>query len=645
MDFSQIFDRIPQKLEISHRLKKAPLRRIDAEETFSDITRSGHSKIEIPISRRNFFLLFGFVILIFTVLGIKACWMQIFEGSNYFSQAEKNRLRISPVFASRGVIYDREGKQLVQNIPVFDLVLTPAYLPQSDDGRNNILKKIGDISNKSAAELEQEVFEQGLFSFDPVIIEEGIEWERILEYENLIKDLPGMSLEKNLRRHYIDGDYFSTIIGYVGRMDKESLEKFSDYFLTEIAGKSGLELQYENILRTMPGKKVTEIDAFGKIIKTDKIEESKDIKSIALSIDFGLQKKLYDEISAALKRVNAKKGAGVAIDPRNGQILALVSLPSYDNNLLSKGISQEEYKNLFNSPIQPFFNRAVSGQYPPGSTIKPFIAAAALEEKIAAPNKTIVDNGALVIPNQYNPEIVYRFPDWKTHGPVNVYSAIAQSCDVYFYQVGGGYGDLKGLGFGRIVKYLTDFGFGAITGIDLPNEKSGFIPSATWKKEETGEDWYIGDTYHLSIGQGYITATPLQMAVLTAAVANGGIIWQPKIVDKIVDSDKNTIEEISAKSRKIGFISKENLDIIKRAMRETVVSGSAQYLKSLPVAVAGKTGTAQVSLNEPTNAWFVSFAPYENPEIVLVILAEGGGEGSSTAVPAAKEVLEWYFKR
>ena len=645
MDFSQIFDRIPRKLEISHRLKKAPLRRIDAEETFSDITRGGHSKIEIPINRRNFFLIFGFTVLVFVVLGIKAGWMQIFEGKDYFLQAEKNRLRISPIFAFRGIIYDKEGKQLVQNIAVFDLVLTPAYLPQSIDERRDILKKIGTIINQSTDKLEEKILQQGYFSFDPVVLEEGIEWEKILEYENLVKGLPGISLEKNLRRYYLDGDYFSAIVGYIGRIDNESLEKFPDYFLTEMVGKSGLELQYEDVLRTLPGKKITEVDALGRIIKIENTEESKDIKSLVLSVDYSLQKKLYDEILAALKRSNAKKGAGVALDPRSGKILALASLPSYDNNLLAKGISQEEYLKLFNNPSQPFFNRAISGQYPPGSTIKPFVGAAALEEKIVAPNKTIIDSGTLVIPNQYNPEVVYRFPDWKIHGPVNIYSAIAQSCDIYFYQVGGGYGDLKGLGLGRIVKYLADFGLGKITGIDLPNEKSGFIPSAEWKKEMVGEDWYIGDTYHLSIGQGYITASPLQMAVLTAAIANGGTIWQPKIVDKIVDSEKNVVGEIKAESRKIDFISAENLDIIKRAMRETVVSGSAQYLKSLPVVAAGKTGTAQVSLNEPTNAWFVSFAPYENPEIVLVILAEGGGEGSSTAVPAAKEVLEWYFSR
>lgn len=645
MDFSQIFDRIPRKLEIGHRLKKAPLKRIDAEETFLDISQSGHSKIETPIKNRNFFLFFGFAALIFIVLGVKAGWMQLYRGTDYFLQAEKNRLRISPVFAPRGIIYDKSGKQLVQNVPVFDLVLVPAYLPQDASERNNIIKKISERVGGDPAALEKEIFEKGFFSFDTIILAEGVELEKTIDYEESFKDLPGVSLERNLRRHYIDGVYFSSIIGYVGRMDKENLEKFSDYFLTEMVGKSGLELQYENVLRTAPGKKAAEVDAFGKIIKIEKDEESKDVKNLLLSIDSDLQKKLYDEILSALKRFNAAKGAGVAINPKNGEILALVSLPGYDNNLLAKGITKEEYLKLANNPSQPLFNRAVAGQYPPGSTVKPFIGAAALEEKIISPNKTIIDNGPLVIPNQYNSEIIYQFPDWKTHGPMNIYSAIAQSCDVYFYHIGGGYGSFKGLGLGRLAKYLSQFGFGEKTGVDLSGEKSGFVPSADWKKEAKGEDWYVGDTYHLSIGQGDITATPMQMAVLTAAIANSGKLWQPKIVDKIIDSERNVISEITADSRQIDFISQENLDIIKRAMRETVVSGSAQYLKFLPVAVAGKTGTAQTILGRPTNAWFISFAPYENPEIVLVVLIEEGGEGSSAAVPVAKEVLEWYFKR
>jgi penicillin-binding protein 2 len=638
MDFDQIFDKIPSKLSI----KKTSLKRLEPEEVFLDARKDYAHKIESPIKKENFSIILSLIILAFLVLSFKAGWLQIVKGNYYKTQAEKNSVRILPIFSPRGIIYDSKGEQLVYNEPIFDLAVIPSFLPEDKNERFNVIKKVAVIAGLAPEEIEGIIDKDKVKSFDSIIVRENLDRDKALVLETEIKNLPGFSLEKNLQRNYVDGQYFSDIIGYVGRMGDSETEKHPNYFPAETIGKNGLEAQYEGILRTSPGKKQLKVDATGRVVEIDEPVESSNAKGLILSIDAQLQRYLFDSLKTALKKAGASQGAAIAMDPRDGHVLALVTLPSFDNNLFSKGISQEDYDKLIQNPDQPLFNRAITGQYAPGSTAKLFLGAAGLQEKVITSKTTVLDNGALIIPNQYNSNITYAFPDWKTHGVMNITSAIAESCDIFFYYLGGGYEDFKGLGLGRIEKYLRLFGFGDETGIDLPNEKKGFVPSEEWKKEAKGEDWFIGDTYHLSIGQGDLTATPLQIADFTAAIANGGIIWEPKVVDKIIDSEKNTIGEIKPAGRQIDFISKENLSIIKNAMRETIQSGSAQYLKDLPFEVGGKTGTAQVA-GKANNAWFTSFAPYDNPQIVLTILAEGGGEGSGVAVPVAKDVLNWYF--
>lgn len=641
MDLDQIFYKLPPKL----RLTKTSWRSLEPEEIFLDAKKDQGQKMETPIKKRNLVLFFALIIICFGVLAFKSGWMETVKGAFYKSQADKNRLRILPIFAPRGIIYDKNGQQLVYNVPIFDLVTVPAYLPQDKNEKEAVINEVSQITGKDKKEISQKLADVDIFSFEPVIIDSEIERDKVLALETKSAELTGFSLIKNLRREYKSSPYFSHLIGYMGRMSAQDIKNYPDYYPTELIGKSGLETQYENILRTLPGRQETEVNARGEIKNTSTFEESKDVKSLVLSIDADLQKYLYEQIEKTLKGLGVSRAAAAAINPQNGQVLSLISFPSFDNNSLVKGISKEAYDDLINNPDQPLFNRVIAGQYPPGSTIKPFVAAAALQEKIIKPSTTVNDVGPLTIPNPYNPEIVYSFPDWKTHGLVNVYSAIAQSCNVYFYHIGGGFGDIKGLGIGLLEKYLKLFGFGQKTGIDLPGEGTGFAPDAKWKEEIKKEQWYIGDTYHFSIGQGDLTATPLQMAVLTAAIANGGEIWQPRIVDKIVNSEKNTIQDIEPAGRQIDFVSKENLGIIREAMRQTILSGSAQSLKNLKVEVAGKTGTAQVYNNKQTNAWFTAFAPYGSPEIVLAILIEEGGEGSSAAVPIAKNVLEWYFNK
>ena len=312
----------------------------------------------------------------------------------------------------------------------------------------------------------------------------------------------------------------------------------------------------------------------------------------------------------------------------------------YDNNAFEGGIGKEEYSKLINDVNKPLFNRPIAAEYPPGSTFKPMMAAAALQENIISPTRQITDAGVIY-------SGAWSFKDWKVHGQVDVIKAIAQSCNVYFYTVGGGYGDIEGLGNARIKKYANLFGMGQLTGIDLPGEKAGLIPDEAWKRAIKDEPWYIGDTYHMSIGQGDVLTTPLQIANYTAAVANGGTLYKPQVVDKIVDSGGNVVRDIDKEILAQNFIDPKNMEWVQKGMLENVLTGSGRALSTLPVQAAGKTGTAQFAVSGSktlaTHAWYTVYAPYENPEIVMAIMLESGGEGHDASVPIAKDVLGWYF--
>lgn len=337
-------------------------------------------------------------------------------------------------------------------------------------------------------------------------------------------------------------------------------------------------------------------------------------KNIVLNIDSNLQEKLYSSLEKSIKNINSKKGAAVALNPKTGAVLAIVSYPSFDNNLFSGGILKQDFEKMQNDPARPFFNRAVSAQYPTGSTIKPFIASAALQEKIISPQKKINDIGYIEVQSQYDKDVIWRYGGVEPHGWVDVKEAIAVSSNIYFYTVGGGYGDQQGLGPKRIKNYLELFGWGDKTGIDLPGEFQGFIPTPEWKKENIKEPWWDGDTYNLSIGQSYLQVTPLQVAAAYAAVANGGILYRPKIVDRIIDISKGQeeiVEEFKPEIIRKDFISPENLQIVREGMRQGVLYGSSVFLNSLSVKSASKTGTVETGRDGFYNAWVSTYAPYD----------------------------------
>ena len=637
-------------------IKRQTREDIEAEEIFLDAeaVRSieAKGKLENPIKSRNFILFFLMIVLGILFLFLRTGYLQVIKGDYYENMAKGNRLRIYNEIAPRGIIYDRFNVPLVYNTPSFDLIVDLAdFFGNPEDIQDEIINEISDVLNSdNEAELKERI-DSSYNKTRQVNLIKGINHSNALVFETMVNDWPGIRIQKNAQRQYVLGPYFSHIIGYTGEISESDLEKYPDYFLNDEIGKIGLEKQYEDYLRGEPGQEQIEVDSLGKTQRVLANKPSQPGNGLVLFIDKDLQEKLYQSLENMLKKLSGtknstKKAAAVAINPNNGGILALVSLPSFNNNPFAQGISQEDLNLLENDPNEPFMNRVLTGQYPSGSIIKPLIAAAALEEKIIKAYQKINCSGVISIGNEYNPQIVYNFVDSKAHGATDMFKAIAESCNVFFYTIGGGYKDIEGLGIDRIKKYFGLFGLGNVTGIDLFNEKPGLIPDREWKKEKKpNEDWYLGDTYHLSIGQGDLLVTPLQMASAIASIANNGILYQPQLVDKIVDEQGNVIEDIQPSIIRQGFISQDNLKVIRKAMRETVVSGSAQSFLSLPVEVAGKTGTAQFENNNKTHAWFASFAPYENSQIALIILIEGGGEGHLSANPVAKEVYEWYFNK
>ncbi|MBU4142570.1 penicillin-binding protein 2 [Patescibacteria group bacterium] len=620
---------------------------IEPEEILLDATKPAvfeGRKIEVPIKPR-IFRIFGLIILAaFLILSLRAAYLQLGQGQYFQSLAEKNRTRSLPILAARGIIYDKNFQQLVFNSPSFNFIVSLPDLPREVSARQAVVAKAAEISGVPVSEILDDIGSINLKYGSSAIIIDGLTHEKLLALQARITELPGFDIEPDIVRQYAEASKYSHLLGYLGRMTETDIKKNPGYSLTEKIGKNGLEAFYDKVLRGQPGQRLLEVDSLGRLKREVAEQKPQDGQSLVLAVDSRLQTALFDSLKRALQSRQLKKAVAIALDPNSGGVLALVSFPSFDNNLFSKSFSSKDSDELLNDPAQPLFNRAISGQYPPGSIVKPLIAGAALQEKIITPATTVFSTGELTLANQYNPAIIYRFADWKAHGLVDIYSAIAQSCNVYFYTIGGGYDKIEGLGIERLAKYFKLFGLDSALGIDLPGENKGLVPDEQWKVAVKKEDWYTGDTYHVSIGQGDLLATPLQLAAATAAILNGGKIIQPRLVDKIIDSDKNVIIETEPKIIRQGFIDEANLAIIKKAMRQTVTDGSASLLNDLPVAVGAKTGTAQLAGNQNSNAWGVAFAPYENPQMVLVVLVENAGEGSQVAMPVIKEALQEYFK-
>jgi len=649
------------EFHLSRELKKRKVRLkfkedIEPQETFLD-SLAQKKEEELEISQRKFEtplsknILQGFLIFIFVLISflfVRTLQFQVIEGKDLSLLAEGNKFKIYQVRAERGVIYDKTGNQLVWNKPSFDLVLDKKSLPEQIDEKEKVLKEVSVLINKDFSDVKKEIEEN---DYSEILVSENLDYMTLISLEARIGELTGFQIRNNTVRDYKDGENFAHIIGFTGKINAEELKANPDFYsIFDWVGRSGVEKSYEEVLRKNPGKLRAEKDALGNLISQEIISLPESGKSLVLWLDSELQTKIKEELEKQAKIVGTEKAVALAMDPKTGGILAMVSLPDFDNNLFQKGADQEALNSLLNDQKKSLLNRVIAGLYPIGSTIKPLIASAALEEKIISPDKKINDNkGFIVIPNPWDPSSPTIKNDWAIHGRTDMRKAIAESCNVYFYTVGGGYEDQDGLGPTRIKKYLQLFGWDQKSGIDLAGEVSSFVPDKEWKKETLGEPWVDGDTYNLSIGQGFIKVTPLEVVTAFSAIANKGKLLQPQVVQKIVDSEKNVVQELKPQIIRENFIDPANLQIVREGMRQAVTGvnspqASSIVLNSLPVSAAAKTGTAELGGDRYHN-WVTVFAPYDDPQIVLTVMLENIKGVQAAALPVAKNVLEWYFTR
>ncbi len=589
-----------------------------------------------PFTKWKFILAYVTIGILFAVLMGRAYWMQGVQHASYERRAEANRLRVEPVLAKRGIIRDRHGVVLAQNVPSFDIRLYPALLPADPSAAEEVLGLTGRTLGLSVEQLEAMIASSTDVTASLTVMRD-ITYEQAVRMKLLALE-PIVEIANGQKRQYPfsqETQSLSHVLGYVGGISADELAtRSAQYRQTDVIGKTGVESSYETILRGVPGSTITEVDARNRATTLVEHTEAIDGMDISLTLDADLQRAAEKALRKELEKIHLTRGSAIAMDPRDGSVLAMVSVPAYDNNAFSGSVSSTYFADLLKDPDHPLLPRAWGGLFPSGSTVKPVVATAALSEGVITPQTTVMSVGGLHIGATF-------FPDWKAggHGITDVRKAIAWSVNTFFYTVGGGYQNFIGLGVDRLTDWMRRFGLGAKTGIDIPAENTGFVPSKAWKERTKGDRWFVGDTYNLSIGQGDLLVTPLQVANFTSEVANGGLRIRPHFgpFDLLQASTTGLGEQIAAPAV---------IQVVREGMRGTVNYGSGRALNNFPVQVAGKTGTAQWRNDKPNHAWFTSFAPYEKPEIVVTVLIEEGVEGSSSAVPVARDILqEWYNLR
>jgi penicillin-binding protein 2 len=599
---------------------------------------NGHEPAEFKEKIRIVVVIF---LVAVCVLIVRLGYLQIIKGAEFRKKSENNSVRFRQIKPLRGLIMDRNGNVLVDNKPSFDVL----YIPNKNNANELSVKKIKELYENKSMDFP---FDQSLLKnakpYLPVKLDKNVSMEKIALVETNALNLPGIYVDVSPIRLYLDGEILAPIIGYTGEISKEEMEKSNDkYAYGDISGKHGLERFFDEYVRGRRGAELVEVNVYGREIKNLGRIDPVSGYNMMLTIDADLQK-------AAWQAIEGKAGSAVVMDPRNGEILAMVSSPSFDPNLFNEGISSDLWNQLQNNPFAPLSNKAISGQYPPGSTYKLIIAAAALEEGVITPDTKIFCNGSFALGNR-----TYRC--WKKggHGHVDLHKAIVESCDVYFYTVG------KMLGVDKIAEYAKRFGYGELAGIDLPNEKSGLVPTKEWKLKKKKEVWQLGETISISIGQGYNLVTTLQLANAFGTFANGGTLWRPYIVKQIESADGKIYKEFSPLKKGELHLSAKTIEILNDALKGVVnePGGTGQNAKLSDIEVCGKTGTSQV-MGLPANeqarrrkilgafqkdhALFACYAPSKSPEIVVAVILENAGGGGAVAAPVARKILTAYFE-
>lgn len=561
------------------------------------------SRLKTSINPWYLSLLRSAIIIVFGFVLIRLLDLQIVQGDNNRLASDQNRISYEVIHAPRGMIYDRNGIILARNAPGFRLIKG---------------KQVSAISRDTALDLEN----KGL-------VYEGREGEL-------------GRLEVGLTREYPLKNATAHLLGYTSEITSDEFKdkKYkNNYNLGDQLGRLGLESYYQDLLRGRDGQTLAEVDASGSLLRTIGEKKATPGTNLKLSIDANLNQKIYDTLSAEVQKVGAKAGAAVAMDPRDGRILALTSYPSFDPNVLIAGVDKESIARTLTGEDKPIFSRVISGTYPPGSVFKIATSVAALESGRVKPDTKYVDNGQIFLGE-------FKFTNWyftqygRTEGEVDLVKALRRSNDTYFYQVA------QALDEKIIGEYAKKLGLGSLTGIDLPGESSGLVPTNEWKKANVGQIWYPGDTLHMAIGQGFVLVTPLQLANMTSVIASNGTLFRPQIIMAQEDESGKVIKDYPTQKIAEGLVSPQDLAVIKEGMRQACAQGGTGWpmFTFTKATVACKTGTAEFGNLNP-HAWFTVFAPVDNPNIVLTVLIEHGGEGSSVAGPVARQVMDWWFNQ
>ena len=606
-----------------------------------------------PGITRRLFLLKGGTVLTFSLLLGQLWKLQIVEGHSFRQLADINRFRVSPVDAPRGVIYDRNHQIVAANTPSFQVSIVPAALPKG--GTDRMYSLLGSLLGMAPADIAAKVSASKGDAYTPVPVKSDVERDVVLQVEEQHLQLPGVIVQPESSRLYPHGPLLSHILGYMLPITEQQLaahqnDKAAAYRAEDKIGAAGVEASYEQELRGQPGKKLYEVDAMERPVGDIRVDSPVPGHNLTLTIDVDLQKDVAQILGDEMAKMKADSAVAIVMDPRNGQVLSIVSLPSYDNNLFSGTVRASDLNAVLNDPRKPMINYAISGTFAPGSVFKLATAAASLDEGVANANTHIVCKGALIIPNEYNPALSTRLPCWAVHGLEDFVTGLANSCDVYYYTLGGGdpTTHFQGLGNERLAKWADLMGYGAPTGIDLPGEVDGLVPTPKWKQKALGQAWLTGDTYEMSIGQGFVLATPLQVANVTNAIANGGHLLKPHVVASISDSENHLIRTVEPEEIRKLPISDTNLNIIHEAMIRIPQNPDTRAHNIPALKVAGKTGTAEFpGVRDaqgilPYHGWFTAFAPYDNPEVTVTVFLQKGG-GPSNAFPTAMEIFKRYF--
>jgi penicillin-binding protein 2 len=602
----------------------------------------------------------------FVLLGLQLVRIQVLDADHYRRVAAEQQVRALPVEPPRGVITDRNGAVLAHNRPAFAVTIIPGDLPTDAARRRAVLLRVERETGTrfEALEIAVDAGERSVDPFAPVHVHSGLDSDGAIAMRAALADLPGVRVDAAPVRVYESGDLLPSILGYVGLIEPEQVEALgaSGYPLDARVGQAGVEAAYEQALRGEAGRLLVAADPRGREIARLGSVSPTPGADVMLSIDLPLQRAateaLRDGIVKGLPasgrdadgKPATQAGAAVVLDVRSGEILAMVSLPSYEANVFSGKPDRVAVERLLNDPARPLINRAYMEVHAPGSIFKPIVGLAALQERVATTATRITSTGAIVVTSQYDPSVQYVFRDWAAHGTLDFNGGIARSSDVYFYYLAGGFQQFEGLGAARMATYARAFGLGSETGLDLPGEAPGLVPDADWKQEAVGEPWLLGDTYTYGIGQGYLTATPIQMAIATAALANGGEVLVPRVVRA---TRSGGVEQPTARlTRGTLPADARHIESVRAAMRIAAdPGGTATEGKPAGIRIGAKTGTAEFGTMRvdgspngtyDSHAWFIAFAPYDKPEVAVVVYLEHG-VGATHAGPVARRILEAYF--